>query len=287
MQPQAPAAPTHPFRPAFLNRRELFCQHYAAGAGGAEAVRRAGYSPNGAKQRAFVLLTQPEIRLRIEALRAERRSAHARHLTDAIATVDGIIADAVQHSKSSVALRAVEFKLKLHGVIRDKRIDHYSYSDKPSPDADLEVADCLPDEELDGLPGYEYVLVPPDFTLPPGYAMPLHAKASAPVPSPTPVAASTPAESETVTNDDPDTAAPAGDLPAEPAAVAMTTATGAERIAPRTSSAIITRRRHASRNTGKMTSDDLAAACPNDPFADLIAGWANAMPALPPETRPS
>src|SRR5688572_22244430 len=137
MQPQA-ATPT---RSSFFTRRELFCQHFAAGAGGAEAVRRSGYSPNGAKQRAHVLLTQPEIRLRIEALRAERRAErraeHQRHLADAIAVVDGVIADAAQHSKSSVVLRAVELKLKLHGVIRDKRIDFYSY-DTPSPDADLE-----------------------------------------------------------------------------------------------------------------------------------------------------
>ena len=101
MQCQAPAPDTPP-RAAFLNRRELFCQHFAAGAGGAEAVRRSGYSPNGAKQRAHVLLTQPEIRLRIEALRAERRSEHQQHLADAIEIVNSIIADTAQHSKSNV-----------------------------------------------------------------------------------------------------------------------------------------------------------------------------------------
>ena len=92
-------------RAAFLNRRELFCQHYAAGAGGAEAVRRSGYSAKGAKQRACVLLQQPEIRLRIEALRAERRDAHQSHLAKAVGTLDGIIKDALQNGKSAVALR--------------------------------------------------------------------------------------------------------------------------------------------------------------------------------------
>src|SRR5688500_17917301 len=103
MQCQAPATtPGTPSRAGFFTRRGMECLHFAAGAGGAETVRRSGYSPNGAKQRAHVLLTQPEIRLRIEALRAERRAAHQQHLTDAIAVVDG-----------------VELKLKLHGVIRD------------------------------------------------------------------------------------------------------------------------------------------------------------------------
>jgi phage terminase small subunit len=153
--------PPAPPRVSFFNRRELFCQHYAAGAGGAEAVRRAGYSPNGAKQRACFLLRKPEIRLHIEALRAERRGEHQRHLADAIAVVDGIIADAVQASKSSVALRAVEFKLKLHGVIRDKRIDLFSYNDTPSPDADLENVIPDPKEDLDGMPGHEYAVAPP------------------------------------------------------------------------------------------------------------------------------
>ena len=59
---------------------------------------QAGGPADGAKQRAHVLLTQPEIRLRIEALRAERRAEHQRHLADAIEIVNGVIADAAQHS---------------------------------------------------------------------------------------------------------------------------------------------------------------------------------------------
>ena len=124
MHPPAPTSTPDAAPPrAIPPRRELFCQHYAAGAGGAEAVRRAGYSPNGAKQRACYLLRRAEIRLRIEALRAERRGKHKGHLDEAIGLVDAIIADAMQNSKCSAALRAVELKLRLNGVIRDKRID--------------------------------------------------------------------------------------------------------------------------------------------------------------------
>src|SRR5689334_9151795 len=103
MHLQAPTSTTPPLasRAAFQNRRELFCQHYASGAGGAEAVRRAGYSPKGAKQRACFLLGLPEIRLRIEALRAGRQAMHDHHLADAIAVLEGIIADALRQSKCS------------------------------------------------------------------------------------------------------------------------------------------------------------------------------------------
>jgi hypothetical protein len=230
MQPQA-ATPT---RPSFLTRRELFCQHFAAGSGGAEAVRRSGYSPNGAKQRAHVLLTQPEIRLRIEALRAERRAEHQRHLADAIDIVNGVIADAAQHSKPGVVLRAVEFRLKLQGVIGDKRIDFYSYNQVPSPDADLENVECNRGEEFDGLPGHEYRVIPPGFT------------------APEPAAPATP-PTETVTNDDPDAVTDAAPVPV-PATP--------ERIAPRT--------RPIPRTSGIVTSDDL----PKTSLDDLIAGLA-------------
>jgi phage terminase small subunit len=88
------AAPPPASRAACKYRRELFCQHVASGASGAEAVRRAGYSPKGAKQRASYLLGLPEIRLRIDVLRTGRRAVHERHLADAIAVVDRVIADA-------------------------------------------------------------------------------------------------------------------------------------------------------------------------------------------------
>jgi phage terminase small subunit len=247
MHPQA-ATPT---RSSFFSRRELFCQHFAAGAGGAEAVRRSGYSPNGAKQRAHVLLTQPEIRLRIEALRAERRAEHQRHLADAIEVVNGVIADAAQHSKPGVVLRAVELKLKLQGVIRDKRIDFYSY-DTPSPDADLENVECNRGEEFDGLPGHEYMFVPPGF----GEPVP-----AAPAPAAPPT--------EIVTKDDPDAVIDATPAPATPA--------------PGTPVRIAPRARNIPRTSEIVTSDDL----PTTSLNDLIAGLAAMTAAFPPECHRS
>ncbi|WP_158046943.1 terminase small subunit [Skermanella pratensis] len=53
--------------------QELFCQSMAAGAGAAQAVRRAGYSPMGAGQRGHFLMGRPEIRSRIDQIRAPPR----------------------------------------------------------------------------------------------------------------------------------------------------------------------------------------------------------------------
>ncbi|UEM22043.1 terminase small subunit [Skermanella mucosa] len=130
-------------------RQEAFCQAMAANVGGAEAARRAGYSPNGAKQRGAFLMTQPEIRIRVDQLRAARAGSHEADLEEAAETVKTIIAEAMDKRSLSLALRAVELRLKLRGVIRDKRIPHHYVSDAPHPDADLEQLDFDPAEDDD------------------------------------------------------------------------------------------------------------------------------------------
>jgi len=185
----------------FNGRREAFCQHVARGAGGAEAARRAGFSPRGAKQRGCYLLSLPEIRLRVDKLRAELCADHQSHLDAAIVVVGDIIADAMQNSKCSVALKAVEFQLKLRGVIRDKAISLYSYSDKPSPDADLEKMIPDPLEDLDGLPGRSGRSVPVSVQVPVTEPLP-QSDSAAPI-NPAPASTPEPApEPESVTFDD-------------------------------------------------------------------------------------
>ena len=130
-------------------RQEAFCQAMAANVGGAEAARRAGYSPNGVKQRGAFLMTQPEIRIRVDQLRAARNGSHEADLEEAAETVKTIIAEALDKKSLSLALRAVELRLKLRGVIRDKRIPHHYVSDAPHPDADLEQLDFDPAEDDD------------------------------------------------------------------------------------------------------------------------------------------
>jgi hypothetical protein len=132
-------------------RQEAFCEAMACGVGGAEAARRAGYSAQGAKQRGAFLMRQPEIRTRIDRLRAARRAEHQALLDEAAEQVEAIIADAQENKRGSLALRAIEFRLKLRGVIQDKRIAHHYHLDRTHPDADLEDLDGDPLEELDAL----------------------------------------------------------------------------------------------------------------------------------------
>jgi hypothetical protein len=124
----------------------------ACNVGGAEAARRAGYSPKGAKQRGAYLMQQQEIRVRVQQIRTARRQEHQSLLDEAAAQVEEIIADAQENKRGSLALRAIEFRLKLRGVIQDRRIAHHCHMDQRRPDADLEDLDCDPEEEFDALP---------------------------------------------------------------------------------------------------------------------------------------
>ena len=134
------------------DRQEAFCQAMACDVGGAEAARRAGYSAKGAKQRGAFLMSQPEIRVRVQQLRASRRADHQTLLDEAAVLVGDIITDAMEKKSCGLALRAIEFRLKLRGVIQDRRIAHHCHMDQRRPDADLEDLDCDPEEEFDALP---------------------------------------------------------------------------------------------------------------------------------------
>ena len=96
-------------------------------------------------------MSQPEIRVRVQQLRANRRCSHQTLLDDAADQVETIITEALEKKSCGLALRAIEFRLKLQGAIQDKRITHHYHLDQRHPDADLEDLDCDPQEELDGL----------------------------------------------------------------------------------------------------------------------------------------
>ncbi|UEM22670.1 terminase small subunit [Skermanella mucosa] len=131
-------------------RQEAFCRAMACGVGAAEAARRAGYSPKGAKQRGAVLMGQPEIRVRVGQLSADRWAGHQADLDEAAALVKTIMYEAVERKSIGLSLRAVDLWTKLRGVVQDKRIPHHYLGDRPHPDADLENHDCPPEEEEAG-----------------------------------------------------------------------------------------------------------------------------------------
>lgn len=148
------------------DRQEAFCQAMACDVGGAEAARRAGYSAKGAKQRGALLMSQPEIRVRVQQLRANRRADHQTLLDEATVLVGDIITDAMEKKSCGLALRAIEFRLKLGGVIQDRRIAHHYNLDRRHPDADQEDLDCDPEEELDPLPQPAKAITPKAEALP-------------------------------------------------------------------------------------------------------------------------
>src|SRR3954451_20212575 len=101
--PPTPASPPPVIR--LTDRQEAFCQAMACNTGGAEAARRAGYSPKGAGQRGAFLVRQPEIRVRVQQLRATRQGDHQSLLDDAATQVEDIITDALDKKSCGLALR--------------------------------------------------------------------------------------------------------------------------------------------------------------------------------------
>ncbi|UEM07020.1 hypothetical protein JL101_028850 (plasmid) [Skermanella rosea] len=114
-------------------RHELFALHHARGAGLADAVRLAGYSPQGARQRGCILMTCGTIRRRVEEHRARFMSERAGHVARAMDRLDRIAGMALDSGRPATALQATRLQLKLAGVIRDRDIMLY----RPSPDDDL------------------------------------------------------------------------------------------------------------------------------------------------------
>src|SRR6187455_1805571 len=92
--PSVPASAQPVIR--LTDRQEAFCQAMACDVGGAKAARRAGYSAKGAKQRGAFLMSQPEIRVRVQQLRASRWADHQTLLDEAAVLVEGIITDAME-----------------------------------------------------------------------------------------------------------------------------------------------------------------------------------------------
>jgi phage terminase small subunit len=152
--------------PPLSSRKELFAHHVARGASLAQAARLAGYSPQGARQRGSVLMAESDVRLRVEALRHAWMDERNSRVERAIERLDEIIDMAMELRRPTAALKAMEFQLKLSGVIRDSRAGLYA----DSPDDDLSKAFFDPREDED-----------PDFA-PESYPAPAETEACIPTP---------------------------------------------------------------------------------------------------------
>jgi hypothetical protein len=126
-----------------LPRQELFAHHVAYGASLAQAARLAGYSPQGARQRGSLLMANSDIRIRVETLRRSWLADREKHIGEAVAEVAQVIDKALRLDRPAAAIKAIELKLKLQGVIRDPRFSLYTVT----PDDDLTT--CLFDPRED------------------------------------------------------------------------------------------------------------------------------------------
>jgi hypothetical protein len=97
-------------------------------------------------------MSRPEVRTHIDQLRARRSAFHKAELDNAAEIMEIAIGDALDAKKPMQVMRAVEFRLKLIGVIQDRRITLHHHDDRQSPDADVEDMAPDPDEWLDGHP---------------------------------------------------------------------------------------------------------------------------------------
>jgi phage terminase small subunit len=175
----APTTPS-PTRRPLLPRQELFAYHAARGASLAQASRLAGYSPQGARQRGSVLMANGDIRLRVEEFRRDWMAERDASIAEAVEETGQVIETALRLNRPTAALEAIELKLKLRGVIHDRRFSLYT----DSPDDDLST--CLFDPREDEDPPLEPLAQAP---APPAEApaiVPPAPAAATPTPQPEP-----------------------------------------------------------------------------------------------------
>ena len=91
--------------PPLSDRQLAFCRAYADGASGAEAARRAGYSPRSARYQARDLLAKPHIRQAIERLRQEHVPVDDTSLEGHLIALAVLRDEAFRAGKLAAALR--------------------------------------------------------------------------------------------------------------------------------------------------------------------------------------
>ena len=200
----APATPA-PTSRRLLPRQELFAYHAARGASLAQASRLAGYSPQGARQRGSVLMANSDIRLRVEEFRRSWMAERDAAIAEAVEEAGQVVEMAIRLERPTAALSALELKLKLRGIVHDRRFSLYT----ESPDDDLSTYWFDPQEDED----------PPLEPLPEAPAPPAEPLLAEPVEQAEPVKAADPAEPpvtppEPISEPAPTAAAETGTAPA-------------------------------------------------------------------------
>src|SRR5689334_10161878 len=108
----------------------MFARHIVCGRSLTHAARLAGYAPASARQQGSDLFRRPEIQARIATLQAARECAQAAHIEAAIKRLEKIEEGANRNHHFSAALRAVQMRLELVGVLFGGKINMPVWSDE-------------------------------------------------------------------------------------------------------------------------------------------------------------
>jgi hypothetical protein len=106
-----------PPRSPLTPRQEMFARHVVCGHSLAHAARLAGYAPASARQQGSDLYHRQEVQERIATLQAARDASQTAHIESAIKRLEKIEDDANRNQHYSAAIKAVQMRLELVGVL--------------------------------------------------------------------------------------------------------------------------------------------------------------------------
>lgn len=113
-------AVAHGARLGLSLKRQRFVEEYVLSGNGADACRRAGYSPRRADRSAQILLRAAPVQTAVKAIRAEiaERAGFAAEV--AMRKLDDVIVHALKTENASAHCRAVELQARIAGVLVDR-----------------------------------------------------------------------------------------------------------------------------------------------------------------------
>ncbi|MBT5109624.1 MAG: terminase small subunit [Rhodospirillaceae bacterium] len=105
--------------PSLNERQKRFCEAYVRQPVGRYAALEAGYSPKGATVQAYRLLERPDIRARIDELRADVAARNCLRKDTILSKLEAIYEGSMASHQYHAAVRAVELQARLSMVTQE------------------------------------------------------------------------------------------------------------------------------------------------------------------------
>ena len=102
-------------------RKEKFVEALLTGVSGAEAARRAGYSPSDARGRASALMKDPLVAQELEHRREKIREMTAYDVGRAMGELDAAMEFARETKNAGALAKTIELRTKLSGLMIERR----------------------------------------------------------------------------------------------------------------------------------------------------------------------